>query len=191
MTVDINDLELLDVSNRGEWRTWLEQNYRQKKEIWLVFYKRHTGKQRILYNDAVEEALCFGWIDSIVRRLDEDRYAQRFSRRNPKTPYSQANQERLKRLTAQGKVMQDVLDLLGDSLQEDFVVPADILAAVQANPEAWQNFQKFSPSYIRIRVGFIEGSRNRPEEFNKRLNYFIEMTARNKQFGFGGIDKYY
>lgn len=191
MTVDINDLELLDVSERGEWRAWLAQNYRLKKEIWLVFYKKHTGRQRILYNDAVEEALCFGWIDSIVRRLDEDRYVQRFSKRNPKTPYSQANRERLARLIAQGKVMQDVLDTLGDALHEDFSVPADILAAVQANPAAWENFQKFSPAYIRIRVGFIEGSRSRPQEFNKRLDYFIEMTAKGKQFGFGGIEKYY
>lgn len=156
-----------------------------------MYYKQHTGKPRIPYNDAVEEALCFGWIDSIVKSIDEDRYAQRFSVRNPKTPYSQANKERLRNLIKQGKVVEEVLATLGNLEEEPFEIPQDILEAVQANEKAWKNFQAFSESYIRVRIAFIDGARKRPAEFEKRLRYFIRMTEKNKQFGFGGIEKYY
>lgn len=78
-----------------------------------------------------------------------------------------------------------------DILSEEFVMPEDILKAIKSNKEAWANFQKFSIEYKRIRVGYIEGARDRPDEFNKRLNNFIEKTANNKQFGFGGIEKHY
>ncbi len=179
------------VTDRKEWRAWLKKNYKTEKEIWLVYYKKTSGKPRIEYNDAVEEALCFGWIDSTVRKLDEERFAQRFSPRKPKSGYSQANKERLKKLITSGKVSKDVLATLGDLSEEKFKIPADILKAVKANKEAWGNFQKFSDGYKRIRIGFIDGARNRPEEFQKRLNYFIKMTGKNKQFGFGGIEKYY
>jgi uncharacterized protein YdeI (YjbR/CyaY-like superfamily) len=76
-------------------------------------------------------------------------------------------------------------------LNEEFSIPLDILRDIKANKAAWENFQKFSPEYQRIRIAFIEGARKRPAEFNKRLRYFIEMTEKNKQFGFGGIEKYY
>ena len=187
----IDETKLLHVTDRKEWRAWLESHYQTEKEVWFVFYKKHTGKSRISYNDAVEEALCFGWIDSIAKSIDENRFAQRFSKRNPKTSYSQANKERLGALVSQGKVIDEVLATLGDILTEEFVIPEDILEAIKTNKKAWENFQKFSQSYIRIRIAFIDGARNRPEEFTKRLNYFIEMTEKNKQFGFGGIDKYY
>jgi uncharacterized protein YdeI (YjbR/CyaY-like superfamily) len=183
--------KLLSAANRKAWRDWLKSHYRSAKEIWLVYYKQHTGKPRVTYNEAVEEALCFGWIDSTVRRIDEDRYAQRFSVRNPKTPYSQANKERLAALIAKGRVAKVVLATLGKPAPKKFRVPLDILAAIRAEPEAWINFRKFSPSYKRIRIAFIDGARKRPGEFKKRLRYFLRMTAKNKQFGFGGIEKYY
>lgn len=191
MKRELEERKLLYVANRQAWRDWLEKNYQREKEIWLVSYKKHTGRPSLPYNDAVEEALCFGWIDSIVRRLDDDRYAQRYSVRNPKRPYSQANKERLRTLIAQGKVAPEVLATLGNLQDEPFEAPADILAAIQANGQAWEYFQRFSPSYVRIRVAFIDGARNRPEEFEKRLRYFIAMTEKNKLFGFGGIDNYY
>jgi len=191
MKRNLDEAELLYVTKRTEWRDWLKKHYKSEQEVWLVYYKKHTGKPRILYNDAVEEALCFGWIDSTVRRIDEDRFAQRFSLRNPKTPYSQANKERLKELVKQGKVADEVVTILGDLMREQFEIPPDILEAIQANKEAWKNFQRLSQSYIRIRIAFIDGARNRPQEFKKRLNYFIEMTEKDKQFGFGGIEKYY
>jgi len=187
----IDAVPLLQVRSRREWRDWLKAHHKTEREIWLVYFKKRSGKGRIAYNDAVEEALCFGWIDSTVRRVDEDRMAQRFSPRNPKTPYSQANRERLRELVKQGKVIQEVLAALPDLADERFEVPVDILEAIKADKEAWRNFRKQSPSYVRIRIGFIDGARNRPQEFQKRLRYFIKMTSKNRLFGFGGIEKYY
>jgi uncharacterized protein YdeI (YjbR/CyaY-like superfamily) len=174
-----------------KWRRWLRKNHKSAKEIWLVYYRKDSGKPRIAYNDAVEEALCFGWIDSTVKKLDDRRFAQRFTPRKPKSLYSQANKERLKRLTAEGKVIREVLATHGGLADERFEIPSDILRAIRSNKQAWENFESFSESYRRIRIAFIEGARNRPAEFQKRLNYFIRMTEKNKQFGFGGIEKYY
>ena len=181
----------LYAATRVEWRKWLKKNYRTEIEIWLVYYKIASGKPRFEYNEAVEEALCFGWIDSNVKRIDDESFAQRFSPRKPKSGYSQANKERLRKLIAEGKVMKDVLATLGDISEEKFEIPRDILKAIKTNKEAWKNFQAFSEGYKRIRIAFIDGARNRPAEFQKRLNYFIRMTEKNKQFGFGGIEKYY
>ena len=127
MKRSLDEARLLYVTNRGEWRDWLKKHYKSEKEVWLVYYKKHTGKPRIPYNDTVEEALCFGWIDSTVKRIDEDRFAQRFSLRNPKTPYSQANKEQLRELVKEGKVADEVLATLGDLVGEQFEIPPDIL----------------------------------------------------------------
>ena len=181
----------LYITDRKDWRDWLKKHYKTETEIWLVYPKKATGKPRIEYNDAVEEALCFGWIDSTFKTLDEERTAQRFSPRKPKSSYSQANIERLRSLAAKKKVMKEVVDSLGDLLNEEFVIPPDILKAIKANKEAWKNFQKFSDSYKRIRIAFIHGARHRPDEFKKRLRHFIEMAEKNKMFGFGGIEKHY
>lgn len=187
----MNITKTLHVMNRKDWRKWLREHYKTEKEIWLIYFKKATGKPRILYNDAVEEALCFGWIDSTVKSLDEKRTAQRFSPRKPKSKYSPANQERLRKLIKQRKVIKEVRESLGDISEEKFEIPKDILKAIKVNEAAWENFQKFSDAYKRIRIGFIDGARKRPEEFNKRLSYFIKMTEKNKQYGFGGIEKHY
>jgi len=181
----------LYVKNPKDWRNWLRKHSKTEKEIWLVYYRKASGKPRIAYNDAVEEALCFGWIDSTIKSLDQERFAQRFSPRNPKSQYSQANQERLRKLIAQGKVVKDVLATLGDISAAQFKIPADIKGAIRENKQAWKNFRKFSEAYKRIRIAFIEGARKRPAEFQKRLRYFIKMTEKNKQFGFGGIEKHF
>ncbi len=191
MGVNLDELKLLYVADRCEWRDWLQTHYKSEHEVWLLFYKKHTGKLRISYNDAVEEALCFGWIDSIVKRVDENCFAQRFSVRNPRSTYSQSNKERLKELVKQGKIVKDVLDSLGSILDEPLEIPGDILRALKANQTAWKNFKTFTPPYIRIRIAFIDAARKRPLEFKKRLKYFIEMTEKNKRYGFGGIEKYF
>lgn len=187
----MNITKTLHVVKPTEWRNWLKKNYKTEKEIWLVYYKKRTGKPRIEYNAAVEEALCFGWIDSIVKSLDEESTVQRFSPRKPKAKYSQANIERMRALVAQKKVVKEVAETLGNILEAEFIFPPDILKAIQANKEAWKNYRKFSDAYKRIRIAFIDGARKRPEEFKKRLRYFIEMTEQNKIFGFGGIEKHY
>lgn len=191
MTKPLDESQLLYVTERVDWRAWLAANYQHAREIWLVYPRKGSGLKRIVYNDAVEEALCFGWIDSTVRGLDTQRFAQRFSPRKPNASYSQANIERLRRLVPAGQVLPGVVARLGDLLERPFEIPAEILAAIQANPTAWQHFQAFSPSYVRIRIAFIESARQRPAEYAKRLRHFIEMTAKNKLFGFGGIDEYY
>jgi len=181
----------LHVTTREAWRGWLQKHYQTMQDIWLVYYKKETGEPRIAYNDAVEEALCFGWIDSTVKKLDEERFAQRFSRRKPKSAYSQANKERLRAMAAKGRVMPEVLEGLGEIGGEKLEIPPDILEAIMGNEQAWKNFQEFSDAYKRIRIAFIEGARKRPEEFKKRLRYFIRMTEQNKLYGFGGIEKHY
>jgi uncharacterized protein YdeI (YjbR/CyaY-like superfamily) len=188
----IEKSSLLHLSHRRQWRAWLKRNYKSAKEVWLVYAKKHTGKPRLAYNDAVEEALCFGWIDSTVRTLDKDRFAQRFSPRKPGSRYSQANLERVRSLVRRGKVAPQVLTSLGTTaVRSRFRVPPDIRKAIQDDSDAWKHFRKFSPAYKRIRIAFIDGARDRPREFQKRLRYFIRMTAKNRKFGFGGIEKYY
>lgn len=178
------------VAKRADWREWLQANYKTAHEAWLVYPRKHTGVPRIPYNDAVEEALCFGWIDSITRSIDEDHYSQRFTPRSPGSSYSQTNRERLRRLIDRGKVMPDVLATLGNTLEEPFVFPPDIKAALQTNELAWTNFQSYSGAYRRIRVAYVDTARKRPEEFTKRLQHLIKMTEQGKQFGFG-IESYY
>jgi uncharacterized protein YdeI (YjbR/CyaY-like superfamily) len=186
----MNVTETLSMTERKKWRAWLRTHYKTAKEIWLVYYRKETGKPRIPYNDAVEEALCFGWIDSTVKKLDNERFAQRFSPRRPGRPYSQTNKERLRMLIAQGKVARDVLATLGDLDAEQFTIPSDILKALKANKTAWKHFQQFPEAYKRIRIGYIDQARNRPQEFQKRLRNFIVKTEQNKQFGFD-IRKFY
>ena len=182
--------ETLYVVDRAGWRSWLQENYSSAPEIWLVYYRKHTGRPRIPYNEVVEEALCFGWIDSITKTIDQDRYAQRFTPRKSRSKYSQTNKERLRRLIAQEKIVPDVLATIGNILDEEFEVPADIEAALKANKQAWENFQRYSGSYQRIRITSIDRVRNRPGEYEKRLKHFIRMTEQDKQFGFG-IEDYY
>ena len=186
----MNVTETLYVPNREEWRDWPEEHYKSASEIWLVSYLKKTGKPSVPYNDAVEEALCFGWIDSIVKKLDQDRYAQRYTPRKTGSGYSQTNKERLKKLIEQGKVMPEVLAGLDEIGLEDFEYPADIVAALQENEQAWKNFQRYSGSYRRIRIAYIDVARNRPGEYEKRLAHLIKMTGQDKQFG-RGIEDYY
>ena len=184
--------DLLDVSKRSEWRTWLRRNHKRAKEVWLVYYKKHTGRPRLSYNDAVEEALAFGWIDSTARKIDQDRYAQRFTPRRPGSAYSEANLARLRAMAAKGKVLPEVLEQVRPLLAEKpVVIPPDILAALKADRVIWRNFRAFSDPYKRIRLGYIEGARDRPQEFAKRLRNFLKMTKANRIIGFGGIEKHY
>src|SRR4030042_3503799 len=96
--------ETLYVADRNAWRKWLIKNHNKKKEIWLIYYKKNSGKKRIPYDDAVEEALCFGWIDSIVKTIDTEKYAQKFTPRNRRTVWSKINVDRMKRMIKQGKM---------------------------------------------------------------------------------------
>ena len=183
--------ETLYVFEREPWREWLEANFDTAREIWLVYPNKASGEPRILYNDAVEEALCFGWIDSIIKKLDSLHAVQRFTPRNPKSGYSQQNKERLRWLADEGLLHASVRESVEDVLNEEVVFPEDILRAVQANEWAWEHFQGFSPAYRRIRVAYIDNARTRPEVYESRLKNFIKATEKGKQIGYGGIDKYF
>jgi len=182
--------ETLYVKTRSEWRNWLKKNYKSEKEIWLVFQNKSSDKKGITYEEAVEEALCFGWIDSIVKKIEKHSRVQRFTPRNPKSAYSQLNKEKLKRLLRKKKVIASVRKKLGDFENEKFIFPKDIIEEIRMNKEAWKNYQKFSDSYKRIRISFIDGARTRPDVFKQRLDYFLKMTEQNKQYGLKGIEKY-
>lgn len=180
----------LYLTNRKQWRSWLAKNHAKEKEIWLVYYKKISGKQRIPYNDAVEEALCYGWIDSTAKSIDKEKFAQRFTPRRPGSPISEMNKERVrrlikkKRMTSEGlKAISKFFDVQKDK-NEKFTVASDIIAALKADKRSWKNFQNLSLGYKRVRIGYIEHVRNYDKKmFQKRLNYFIHMTSKNKKFG--------
>lgn len=177
---------------RDEWRRWLSENFEIAREIWFVFPNKLSNKKSISYNDAVEEALCFGWIDSTVKSLDENNKIQRFTPRNHRSAYSQANKERLMWLLKNGMVHPKLEKEIKRIIASPFLFPGDIMRKIKADKIVWDNYQQFSDSYKRIRIAYIDAARKRPEEFEKRLNNFINKTRENKKIrGFGGIEKYY
>lgn len=179
-------------SDRKEWRKYLETHFKTEKEIWFIYPMKGSGEEGVSYNDAVEEALCFGWIDSTIKHTDEFHRAQRFTPRRKGSPYSQPNIERLIHLDSLGLIHPDVRESVLPVINREFVFPDDIINALKSDEEAWKNYQNFSDSYKRIRVAYIDAARKRPEEFEKRLNNFIEKTRKNKLImGYGGVDKYY
>jgi uncharacterized protein YdeI (YjbR/CyaY-like superfamily) len=177
---------------RLEWRAWLAENFGTAKEVWFVFPNKCSGKTGVLYNDAVEEALCFGWIDSTVRALDREQKIQRFTPRRSRSAYSQPNKERLRWLSDNGMIHPALEAHVRAVLAEPFVFPEDILRRLREDAVVWANYERFSDSYKRIRVAYIEAARVSTEEFEKRLRNFIAKTRAGKMVaGYGGIEKYY
>ena len=174
----------LYVTNRGDWRSWLQKNHNKQKEIWLIYYRKSSGKLRISYNDAVEEALCYGWIDSTLKGIDEEKFAQRFTPRRIGSSISEMNKERVRRLIKSKLMTSTGLKSISFDRKEKFVIAKDILEALKLNEQTWKNFQKFSIGYKRVRIGYIEDARMYDKKmFKNRLNNFIKMTAKNKKFG--------
>lgn len=178
----------LYVTDRKQWRKWLSKNHNKEKQIWIIYYKKSSGKPRIPYNDAVEEALCYGWIDSIVKSVDKESFAQRFTPRRPKSKLSIINEERVRKLIKEKKMTREGLKAISHTFNKNnkgkLKIAYDILKKLKENKEAWKNFQKFSESYKKIRIGYIESQRRHNNMmFKKALNNFIKMTAKNKKFG--------
>ena len=188
----IAKLKLLSTDCRKKWRDYLEDHFQIAEEIWFVFPITETEEKSLSYNDAVEEALCFGWIDSVNIRLDESHCARRFSPRKKGSSYSQPNIERLIWLDQHEMIHPKIRDAVLPLLETPFVYPDDILDAIRQDEEAWKNYQCFTEPYKRIRIAYIEAARKRPEEFQKRLASFIDKTRKGKLIkGYGGIEKYY
>ncbi len=181
----------LYVTNRRSWRAWLRKNYKKEKEIWLIYYKKASGKARIAYDAAVEEALCYGWIDSTAKSIDEQRFAQRFTPRKKTSVLSPSNIERIKKLIKQKKMTRAGLKAVEHAFDpakirknSKLVVPDYILRALKKNPEALSNFQKMPQSYKRIRIAYIEAVRKHGTKlFRAALKNFISKAEKNKRFG--------
>ena len=181
--------ETLYVISRKDWRKWLIKNYKNKKDIWLIYYRKKSGKPRMSYGSAVEEALCYGWIDSIIKGVDDQCYAQRFSPRRSNSVLSQINRERVRLLVAKKKMTKVGLAALAHvyNPKKDvpkLVIPIDALKALKNNKDVWKNFQKFPEAYKRIRIAYLESRRNQGVlEYERSLQHFIKMTEQNKRIG--------
>ena len=185
-------MNLFRSADRAAWSGYLEEHFETGTEVWFVFPTKAAGEESLSYNDAVEEALCFGWIDSTNRRLDETHCIRRFTPRKKGSPYSQPNIERLIWLDARGLIHPRIRESVRAVIEKPFAFPADILEILSRDETVWANYQNFSEPYRRIRIAYIEAARKRPEEFQKRLNSFVEKTRLNKRIvGYGGIEKYY
>jgi uncharacterized protein YdeI (YjbR/CyaY-like superfamily) len=174
--------------NREEWRRWLAKNFARCEEIWLVFYKKATGKQTVSYDHAVEEALCFGWVDGLKKKLDEECYVFRFTPRNAKSPWSKSNLERVERLIAEGKMMPAGLDAYNSAGRRDVppmpvALPKRLEEKFRQQGAAWANYQKFPPGYRRLTAGWV-ASAKKEETQVKRLEKLIEFSARGERIEF-------
>lgn len=182
----------LYVTNREDWRAWLEENHAREAEVWLVYYKKHTNRPRVPYDEAVEEALCFGWIDSTVRRLDDERFLQRFTPRKDAGNWSESNRKRVRKLIAEGKMTQAGLSKIGEGVldappaqqpkKKEVEVPRFIADALAKKGEAWENFNRLAPSYRREYVSWITDAK-REETRERRLKEAVRLLLQNKKLG--------
>jgi len=183
----------LCVASRAEWRSWLRQNHARVPEVWLVFFKKNTGKQSIEYRDSVEEALCFGWIDGQKRSLDEQSYAYRFTPRRAGSKWSPLNVDLARKMIAASKMMPAGLEafnrrvLYGDDILEaiaakELSLTPELEKALKANRKAWENFNKLAPGYRKQYVAWLVSAR-RQDTIEKRLREVIKLLAANKKLG--------
>jgi len=181
-------IKTVDVQNRQAWREWLKEHHDSNSEIWVVFYKRHTGVKGISYDDAVEEALCFGWIDSLIRRLDEERYARKFTPRRAGSKWSTINRRRYANLESRGLLALPGLKRAptgqsGDSPRPSVsTLPPYIEETLKSDPRAWHFFKQLAPSYRRAYIGWIDSAK-RQETKEKRLREALDLLAAGKKLG--------
>lgn len=180
-------LKTLDVQTLEQWRSWLADHHDSESEVWLVFHKRHTGRPSIAYQDALDEALCFGWVDSLIKRLDEARYARKFTPRKPDSKWSTVNRKHYARLKASGRLKPPGLnraptDRSYDARPSRSTIPEYILKALQRSPAAWRNFEILAPSYRRNYVGWIDSAKQQETKL-RRLREAIQLLAAGKTLG--------
>jgi uncharacterized protein YdeI (YjbR/CyaY-like superfamily) len=175
--------------NLKQWRTWLARNRDSEREVWLIFPKTHTGQKSISYDDALDEALCHGWIDSLIRRLDDDFYARKFTPRTNTQNWSQVNKERVERLTKAGRMTQAGLAKVDFSAvqprretRKPLPVPDFVKRGLQCDQAAWHNFNSLPPSHQRAYVGWIATAK-REETRQRRLAEADRMLKQNQRLG--------
>ncbi|MGQ4646968.1 YdeI/OmpD-associated family protein [Lyngbya aestuarii] len=175
--------------NCQEWRQWLDKNHRTSSGVWLIYYKVKSGKPSIRYSEAVKEALCFGWIDSKVKSLDEERYKQIFTPRKTKSVWSKLNKQYVEELIEQGLMTEAGFEKIEAAKQdgswnaldaiEALIVPTDLKQALEANQTANRYFEVFSKSAKKSILFWIESAK-RPETRLKRIEQTISSAAQNK-----------
>ena len=181
-------LKTLDVRSRARWRAWLDANHGSASEIWLVFHKPHTGKTSIDYEDSVEEALCFGWVDSLIRRLDDDRYARKFTPRKSDSVWSDLNRKRYAKvealglLASAGRERAPTAKRYPRRLKRSSAVPAYIERALKAEPRAWATFARLTPRERTMYVGWIDDAK-RAETKARRIEKAVRQLAAGKKLG--------
>ena len=189
----MDTLEELYVPDRESWRKWLEANHGGKKGVWLVFYKTHAGRPSLPYDSAVEEALCYGWIDSIIKKLDEDRYARKFTPRKPHSVWSKSNIERIERMVKEGRMSEAGLSIVEQSKKngefveaetppEEIEPPQSMIEAMAANGVALENFNRLARSHKRQYVAWLLNAK-KDETRRKRLAEIVELLERNEKLG--------
>lgn len=181
------ELMTLDLRSRQQWRKWLEMHHSTSPGVWLVFFKDHTRIESIPYEDSVREAVCFGWIDSLIKRLDKDRYARKFTPRKPTSKWSEINRQRWMELEAAG-----LLTPAGFAAAPNDKtyspkpaipnLPPYIADALRANSKAWDHFQKLAPTYRRHFVAWIHLAK-RPETREKRILEAIALLEARQKLG--------
>ncbi len=160
----------LYLKNREEWHKWLEDNHSVADEIWLIYYKKASGKPRIPYNDAVEEALCFGWIDGKIKRINDDYYIQRFTPRRSGSRWSKLNMERVKKLKKEGRMKPAGLEafektdekphlIYDNNSQGDLIIPDDLMNSLRNNSLAYNNFMNFPPSCRKLYIFYLNSAK--------------------------------
>lgn len=175
---------LLNVANRDELRLWLEENHDKESECWVAVKRgRPQNDHTFWYVDAVEEAMCFGWIDSTEKRLDNGVTVQRLAPRKKNSLWSELNKERCRRLEKLGKMTEAGSAVLPDLSPSGFMIDGDILIALQADKKVWDNFLSFPSLYQRVRIDTIQIKKKQPELFQKRLRKFIDNTRIGKIYG--------
>ena len=181
------ELMTLHVRNRRQWRAWLAKHHTSSRGVWLVFYKAHTGVKSIPYEDSVREALCFGWVDSLVKRLDDDRFALKVTPRQPTSKWSDSNRKRWTELKAAGLLT--AAGLAAPPTSKTYaprpkipLLPAYIAKALKGNSKAWEFFRELAPTYRRDFVVWIHTAK-RPETRDRRIRESIALLATGKKLG--------
>ncbi len=168
-------------------------NHASENEVWLVYYKKHTGKPTVTYMESVKEALCFGWIDGIKKSIDDETYTHRFTPRRPGSKWSPLNIKLAKELIESGEMTKSGLKAFNQRLEydaqflkavkaTDIELAPEIEKSLKANQKAWDNFNQLAPGYRKQYVGWLQSAK-RPETREKRLKEAIELLARNKKLG--------
>jgi len=176
----------LHVENRNRWRAWLEANAERVPEVWLVYYKKETGRPCVAYEDSVEEAICFGWIDGKIKNIDQTRFARLFTPRKPKSKWSASNIERARRMIKEGKMTAagaKVFDPRNQTPAHPTKLPASLGQQFRKQETAWENFTHFPRSYQRMTIGWVASAKQEATRL-RRLQQLIAESSRNQRIKF-------